>query len=224
MPLPRFELISHALCPYVQRAAIVLTEKGVPFTRTDIDLSAKPDWFLALSPTGKVPLLRIDERDVLFESSVIAEYIDEVTPGSLHPSDPLAKAKNRSWMEFASAVLGDIAGLYGASDAAGFEAKRAALAERFARVEAALQGPWFDGDRFGMVDAAFGPVFRYFGIIEPAVVLGLFEPLPRVRAWRDALARRPSVAGAVRADYGDRLMAFLKARRSHLSGLLESAA
>jgi glutathione S-transferase len=223
MPLPRFELVSHHLCPYVQRAAIVLAEKGVPFTRTDIDLSAKPDWFLALSPTGKVPLLRIDDTEVLFESTVIAEYVDEVTPGSLHPADPLAKAKNRAWMEFGSAILNDIAGLYGAADASAFEAKRAALAERFARVEEAIQGPWFDGERFGMVDAVFGPIFRYFDTIEPAVALGLFEPLPKVRAWHEALSRRPSVTGAVRADYGDRLMTFLKARRSHLSGLLEAA-
>jgi glutathione S-transferase len=224
MTFPHFELISHALCPYVQRAAIVLAEKGAPFTRTDIDLSAKPDWFVALSPTGKVPLLRVDDREVLFESSVIAEYVDEVTPGSLHPADPLAKAKNRAWMEFGSAVLGNIAGLYGAADAAGFEAKRTALAERFAQVERAVQGPWFDGERFGMVDAVFGPVFRYFDTIEPAVALGIFEPLPKVQAWRERLSRRRSVAGAVRADYDERLMAFLKARRSHLSGLLASAA
>ena len=43
-------LVSHALCPYVQRAAIVLREKGVPFERRDIDLANKPDWFLRISP------------------------------------------------------------------------------------------------------------------------------------------------------------------------------
>jgi glutathione S-transferase len=66
-------LISHNLCPYVQRAAIALLEKDVAFERITIDLSNKPDWFLAISPTGKVPLLRVARGDgskaVLFEST-----------------------------------------------------------------------------------------------------------------------------------------------------------
>ena len=53
------KLISHKLCPYVQRAVIALAEKGVPFERVDIDLSNKPDWFLALSPFGKTPVLMV---------------------------------------------------------------------------------------------------------------------------------------------------------------------
>jgi glutathione S-transferase len=74
--MPRLELVSHALCPYVQRAVIALTEKGIPFTRTVVDLADKPDWFTALSPLGKVPLLKVDGA-VLFESAVICDYLDE---------------------------------------------------------------------------------------------------------------------------------------------------
>ena len=48
-------LISHKLCPYVQRAVIALTEKGVAFERIDVDLANKPDWFLKVSPLGKPP-------------------------------------------------------------------------------------------------------------------------------------------------------------------------
>ncbi len=73
MPL---HLISHHLCPYVQRAAIALTEKGVVFDRIDIDLANKPDWFLAISPLGKTPVLRADDH-AIFESSVILEYLEE---------------------------------------------------------------------------------------------------------------------------------------------------
>lgn len=42
-------LISHKLCPYVQRAVIALTEKGVAFERVDVDFANKPDWFLKVS-------------------------------------------------------------------------------------------------------------------------------------------------------------------------------
>jgi glutathione S-transferase len=68
--------------------------------------------------------------------------------------------------------------------------------------------------RFGLVDAAFGPVFRYFEVIPPG---GLFERLPRVAAWRAALAARPSVRAAVPDDYAALLRGFLLARGAALS-------
>jgi glutathione S-transferase len=105
--MPHLELVSHALCPYVQRAVIALTEKGVPFTRTVVDLDDKPAWFTALSPLGKVPLLRVDDA-VLFESAVICDYLDETLEPRLHPIDPLERARHRAWIEFASTVLSDI--------------------------------------------------------------------------------------------------------------------
>lgn len=219
--MPRFELVSFVLCPYVQRAAIVLAEKGAPFVRTDIDLADKPAWFLALSPTGKVPLLRVDGEHVLFESAVICEYLDETLPvPRMLPEDPLARARHRAWIEFASGTLSDIAGLYSAPDAAGYAAKRAALRGRFERIEAALDpaGPFFAGAGFGLVDAAFAPVFRYFDAIDPAT-LGedIFAGLPRLAAWREALAARASVRGAVAPDFPQRLDAFLRSRPSYLA-------
>ena len=109
-------LVSHPLCPYVQRAVISLTEKGVPFERIDVDLACKPDWFLALSPLGKTPVLRVDGH-AIFESAVILEYLEETQPRPLHPADPLARAGHRAWIEVGSAVLTDIAAFYAAADA-----------------------------------------------------------------------------------------------------------
>src|ERR1700674_3522738 len=111
----RLRLISHKLCPYVQRAVIALTEKGVAFERIDIDLSNKPDWFLAISPLGKTPVLQVGDVPI-FESAVILEYLEETQPSPLHPADPLRRAEHRAWIEFSSAVLGDIAGLSAATD------------------------------------------------------------------------------------------------------------
>ena len=59
------KLISHKLCPYVQRAVIALTEKGIPFERVDIDLADKPDWFLKISPLGKMPVLLVGDTAML---------------------------------------------------------------------------------------------------------------------------------------------------------------
>ena len=216
-------LVSHHLCPYVQRAVIVLSEKGVAHERTYIDLAAKPDWFTAVSPLGKLPLLLVDETTALFESAVICEFLEETAPGvRLHPDDPVERARHRAWIEFASATLGSIAGLYSAPNVSAFDQKRADLAAKMAWLEGALgPEPYFAGERFSLVDAAFGPVFRYFDTFEAALPsLGVFDALPKVGAWRAALARRPSVRDAVAADYPERLALFLRARGSRLSQLM----
>lgn len=222
----RITLVSHELCPYVQRAVIALTEKGVPFRRLDVDLAAKPGWFKAISPLGKVPLLRTG-RAVLFESTVILEYLEETQPHPLHPGDPLERAEHRSWIEFGTALLNDIAGFYNAPDAAGFAAKSEALTAKFTQLEARLgQGPWFAGERFSLVDAVFGPVFRYVDAFERIGAFEIPSGMRKVAAWRAALERRPSIRAAVAPSYPERLLAFLAARSgSHLSRrMLQEAA
>jgi glutathione S-transferase len=215
------KLISHKLCPYVQRAVIALTEKGVPFERIDIDLANKPDWFLKISPLGKVPVLTVatDKGEVaLFESNVICEYIEETQAGTkLHPQDPLARAEHRAWMEFGSVTLSDLWGLETAKDATTFEAKREAVAAKFARVEVALgAGPFFAGEKFSLVDAVFAPIFRYFDVFDEFTDLAMFKDMPKLRKWRAELAKRPSVKAAVGADYPQLLRAFLKQHDAHL--------
>src|ERR1700745_1202803 len=139
MPAP-LKLISHKLCPYVQRAVIALTEKAVPFERIDVDLANKPDWFLKLSPLGKTPVLLAGDT-AIFEPAVILEYLEATQAPPLHPADPLARAEHRAWIEFGSAILNDIAGLYGAPDERSFAAKVTALRAKFVRVEGRLKGP-----------------------------------------------------------------------------------
>jgi glutathione S-transferase len=214
--MSKLTLVSHYLCPYVQRVAIALAEKGVAFERVYVDLSAKPEWFIAHSPLGKTPLLKVDD-DVLFESAVICEYLEDTLPHPLHPKDPLERARHRGWMEFGSAILGDIWGLETAKDAAGVERKADDIRRKFEWLEASLgDGPFFAGSRFHLVDAVFGPVFRYFDVFDELADVGVMATVPKVRAWRTALAQRPSVREAVTADYGDRLRDFLRNKNAYL--------
>ncbi|THK37343.1 glutathione S-transferase family protein [Ensifer sp. MPMI2T] len=222
-------LISHHLCPYVQRAAIALAEKGVPFGRVYIDLANKPEWFLRISPLGKVPLLRIPQHGgeaILFESSVICEYLEETQPGAkLHSADPLTRARHRGWMEFGSAILSDLWIYETTQDAEVLETKRGVLKTKFTTVEAELgDGPYFAGADFSLVDAVFAPIFRYFDVFDTISDAGIFDGLPRVTAWRKALAARPSVKAAVTEDYPERLMAFLKKHDAALLGSRRAAA
>jgi glutathione S-transferase len=218
------KLISHKLCPYVQRAVIALTEKGVAFERLDVDLANKPDWFLKISPLGKTPVLQVGDA-AIFESAVILEYLEETEPKPLHPADPLKRAEHRGWIEFGSAVLNDIAALYSAADEASFKAKAAQLEVRFARFEARVAAvPWFDGEDFSLVDAVFGPVFRYFGVFDEIGDFGILSQKPKLARWRASLAARPSVRTAVSAEYPSLLRDFLKRRNSWISQLQMRAA
>lgn len=218
---PALHLISHDLCPYVQRAVITLLEKQIPHNRTYIDLANKPDWFRHISPLGKVPLLKVED-DVLFESAVICEYLDEITPGSLHPVNPLEKAKHRAWIEFGSSILNEIAGFYNAADEFTFEQKRSSLVNRFGWLERSLHAtPYFVGEQFSLVDAVYGAIFRYFDTFDAIADFQIFSNTPNVKVWRQALQARPSVQQAVVHDYGDRLLVFLKRRNSYLATLIE---
>lgn len=210
-------LVSHALCPYVQRAAIVLHEKGIPFERRDVDLADKPDWFLQVSPLGKTPVLLAGD-EAIFESAVICEYLDDTAPPRLHPADPLRRARHRAWMEFGSALLNAIAGFYNAPDEAALLRAASDIHRRFRQVEQVLHAPpYFDGARFSIVDAVFAPVFRYFDVFERIGDFGMLAGLDRVQAWRAALASRPSVQAAASPRYPESLMAFLARRGSALS-------
>ena len=215
------KLVSFDLCPYVQRASIALSEKNVPFERINIDLANKPDWFRKISPLGKVPLLMVGD-EVLFESAVIVEYLDETVEPKLHPTDPLIKARHRAWMEFGSSILGHIWTIETTGDEAAFEQAVAQVAEKFARLEGVLgEGPFFSGEAFSMVDAVFAPVFRYFDGFDRRIDLGVFGGKPKLVAWRKALAARKSVKEAVVPDYAERLLVFVTKQDGVLAARIE---
>ena len=220
MSTPKLELVSHHLCPYVQRAVITLLEKDIPHERTYIELSHKPDWFHQISPMGKVPLLKVDE-EVLFESAVICEYLNEITPGSLHPTDPLQRAKHRSWIEFGSSILNSIAEFYNASNSENFEQKREELNRKFFWIEQALgDRSYFAGETFSLVDSVYGTIFRYFDVFDTVSEFDVFTETPKVKNWRKILQSRFSIQNAVAEDYAQRLLIFLKQRNSYLSTLI----
>ncbi len=218
--MSKLTLISHELCPFVQRAAIALIEKGVAFERINVDLANKPDWFLKISPLGKVPLLQVGDA-VIFESAVILEYLEETQGKPLHPTDPLRRAEHRAWIEFGSTILNDIWAFYTADDEAAMQAKVRALTDKFVRLEQRLgDGPYFDGARFSLVDAVFGPAFRYFDTFDRIGDFGMLSNKPKIAAWRQVLAARPSIARAVSTDFQDRLWAFLGRQKSRLAALM----
>lgn len=197
-----YTLISFDLCPYVERARVVLHEKGQDFEQKFIDLKNKPDWFLKLSPRGKVPVLMVDEVP-LFESSVINEFLNDVLPEpALMPEDPVARARARSWIAFANdVVMGGLGKLWFAEgDPQKIDAALGMLRPAFERIEGALQerkeGPYFSGASFGLVDATLAPVFTRWESMEAMGWGQLLDGLTQVQAYKQTLLERESVRAA----------------------------
>ena len=213
-------LVSHALCPYVQRIAIALAEKGVAFDRRTVDLARKPDWFLAISPLGRTPVLMVADT-ALFELVAVLEYLEDALPIPLHPQDPIERARHRAWIGFAVECLNEISRLYSALDVSTLECAAAALHARFRVPNGQLgDGPWFGGLKFGLADAVYAPVFRYFDTFDTIRDFGVFDGLEKVCAWRKALGARPSVRAAIAADYSARLTTFVKDRDGALAACI----
>ena len=215
-----FELVSFKLCPYVQRSVITLLEKQVDYNVTYIDLSEPPEWFLALSPFGKVPLLRVGDS-ALFESAVINEYIDEITPPSLHPTDPLLKAQNRAWIEFGSDLLVHVYQMVMAPAAAEFEQKRLNINNKFNQLEKKIRlGPFFNGEKFSLVDCAYAPLFKHIDTFNKLHPLDLLKDYPKIGAWSKTLLSRPAVTLSVGDDFDLLYTDYLKKSTSYIAQLI----
>ncbi|MGO1121101.1 glutathione S-transferase family protein [Rhodovibrionaceae bacterium A322] len=221
-------LVSYDLCPYVQRAAISLLEKNVPFNRVSVDLADKPQWFRDISPLGKVPLLLVqqqEKQEAIFESAVILAYLEETQPQPLLAPDPIARARQRGWIEVGSTILNGIGAFYSAGSEEALLTKASDLKQMFRRVDAQLAqrqvtGPWFQGSDFCLVDAVYGPVFRYFDCFDRIADFGILKGLNHLSDWRKALSERPSVRQAVSPDFSEKLWAFLRKRGSALSRMM----
>ena len=205
---------------------IALRAKDVDFEVTYINLQEKPDWFLEISPHGKVPVLVVDDVP-LFESNAIAEYLDEVIAPRLHPEDPIKRARNRAWTDFVPDFAKALSGTYYTKskedDAAGIEAAPA----RIAKLEQALSderendGPYFNGDTISLVDAAYAPFFQRFAFVERRLQTGILKDFPLVQAWSDALLATDQVTGSVVDTFDHEFAKSLKRRGFYAGTLFE---
>jgi len=201
----RFMLCSFKTCPWVQRAAIVLRAKQVPYDITYIDRNNRPDWFLAVSPHSKVPVLMIDGKEALFESNAIAEYLDETVAPRLHPEDPLARARNRAWTDYVTTFASAISNTAYADSEEEFAARAARIAGPFGKLDEALAkrgnaGPYFNGPKFSLVDAAYAPFLQRYTFVDRLRPLGIIEKFPHLAAWRDVLLAAPAVKASTVAN------------------------
>ena len=227
--MAKYLLVSFKTCPWVQRAAIVLREKNIDFEFRHIERDNRPDWFLAISPHKKVPVLRIDDKVSLFESNAINEYLDETIAPRLHPDDPVQRAINRAWTDYLPTFSEMVTGQAYADDEAEYKADIAKIPQAFEKLEGALkaqsaQGPFFNGEKYSLVDAAYAPFLQRYHYLDRIKPLGVIEKFPRLKAWAEALLRRPSTHSFPEAEFEALYRLNVKLRKKYLSQFIADQA
>ena len=225
--MPKYLLVSFKTCPWVQRSAIVLREKNTPFEFRHIEPDNRPDWFLAISPHKKVPVLSIDGQTSLFESNAICEYLDETIAPRLHPDDPVKRAINRAWTDYVPTFSEQVTGQAYADDEAAYKKCLEKIPVAFERLEGALAkqnaGPFFNGAKYSLVDAAYAPFLQRYFFLDRVKKLGAIEKFPRLKAWGEALVKRPSTHSFPQAEFEAMYREGLKRRKKWVSQFIADA-
>lgn len=218
---PKLKVISFKICPYVQRIIIALLEKGIPYEVEYIDLANKPEWFLKISPFGKVPVLIVDDKHVLFESVPILEYLEEIAPEKpLHPKDPIQKAINRAWFDYISGIYGSFIGVATATDEQSFQEKVKEIATKYEKLEPNIKGPFFNGEQFSIIDVLLAPNLRALTILENDFKVDIFGKFPKLQQYRNLILERPSVKDSLVPEYHDLYLAYIKNKGGFIASKL----
>jgi glutathione S-transferase len=206
---------------------IVLRAKEIPFEVTYIDLTDKPDWFLAISPHGKVPVLQVDDQP-LFESNAIAEYLDEAEAPRLHPENLIDRARNRAWTDFLTTFTGGLSGIYYAATADDHDKRLDVARQRLGKLEEALgqrgnDGPYFNGPELSLVDAGYAPFLQRFLYVDQWLETKLLAEFPLVDAWAKALVASEVVKGSVPENFYETFRAGMKRRGFYVGEMMDAA-
>jgi glutathione S-transferase len=199
--------------------------KQVKFNVTYLERGEKPDWFLAISPHGKVPVLKADDH-ALYESNAIAEFLDEVVEPRLHPENPVKRARHRAWTDF----VPDFSLSLGKYMYAKTREKQVGALEKASATLAKLEntiaenrengGPYFSGNQLCLVDAAYAPFLMRFQMIEDLVQDKMLDGFPNMKAWSAALLAHDTVKHSVVEDFGDVYNANLERREAYAATLI----
>jgi len=197
--MAEIEIYSAVLCPFAHRSRLALLEKGIPFKLIEIDLQNKPANFSAISPYGKVPVLKHGEHRV-WESAIINEYLDETFPDPpLLPKAPIQRAQARIWINFADTRLFAASGklLYSPDPQHQAEAAKE-LSAHLQFIETRLQemskdGPYWFGTEISLVDLTYYPLFEQWAVLTHYRGMPFPTGLDRLKLWWQAVANRESV-------------------------------
>ncbi|KAF4105784.1 glutathione S-transferase omega-1-like [Onychostoma macrolepis] len=195
VPNGLIRLYSMRFCPFAQRARLVLTAKGVKHEIININLKDKPDWFLEKNPSGTVPALETSSGQVIYESPITCEYLDEAYPvKKLLPSDPFERAQQRMLLDHYSKVIPYFYKIsMGKKRGEDVSAAEVEFTEKVSQLNEYLvkkKTKYFGGDSITMIDYLIWPWF------ERAEMMGVKHCLantPELRKWIECMFEDPVV-------------------------------
>ena len=172
-------------------------------------------------------MLRIDDKVSLFESNAINEYLDETIAPRLHPDDPVERALNRAWTDYVPTFAESVTGMAYADDEAAYKKASTKIPVAFERLERALEkggGPFFNGAKYSLVDAAYAPFLQRYIFLDRIRPIGLIGKYPRLKAWADTLMQRPSTHSFPEAEFEALYRLNVKRRNKWLSQFIADVA
>ena len=208
------ELIMFDFCPFAQRGAISLKHTNIAHKLTYLDPDNLPHWFADVSPFGKVPILRVDGKTTIFESSVINELIATLSTKKMLPTDLVERSLCRSWIEFGSTMLGQLTAMISAADETAYTTIHASFLENLERLEVQMEsrGPLFCGDLFTLVDSTYAPLFMRMDYLNQHMDLYQESDYPKVTTWAQQLSQLASVKESVPSSFDDIYQQFIQRR------------
>uniref|UniRef100_A0A3Q2Q636 Glutathione S-transferase omega n=1 Tax=Fundulus heteroclitus TaxID=8078 RepID=A0A3Q2Q636_FUNHE len=210
VPQDRLRLYSMRFCPFAQRTRLVLHAKGIKFDTINIHLKQKPGWFLEKNPDGLVPVIETPAGEVVCESHITSEYLDEVYPEKkLLPATPFGRAEQKMLLEHFSKIIPNFFKISSAKrkgdDASGFEAE---LKEKFTKLNERLvkrKTSFFGGDTITLIDYMMWPFFERLEMFGAQRCL---EHTPELKKWTERMLEDPAVKATIHST--DHHKAFFK--------------
>ncbi|KAG7513169.1 glutathione S-transferase omega-1 [Solea senegalensis] len=188
-------IYSMRFCPFAQRTRLVLNAKGIKHETININLKDKPEWFLAKNPLGLVPTLETSAGEVIYESPITCDYLDEVYPEKkLLPSSPYEKAQQKMMLEHFSKVVPYLytipLGRRKGEDVSRLEAE---LKEKLAKFDQDLvdkKTKFFGGNSITMIDYMMYPFMERMAVAEIQYCL---DHTPALKKWMQHMSEDPTV-------------------------------
>jgi len=212
------ELISFKLCPFVQSSVITLLHQDIEHKVTFIDINDPPQWFDEVSPTGQVPILRVNNDNVIFESAVINEFLNDIGSCGMMPDDPLQRALHRAWIQFCGSILGDMFNLLGAGDEEAYEDIEYDILEKLEKLEGIKSdSACFAGNNLSLIDTSYAGLFMRLDLLKPARDILDASRYPKLAAWSQHLLGLESVKNSVVPEFPQMYIGMVKMREGHIS-------
>ncbi|KAJ8360142.1 hypothetical protein SKAU_G00166670 [Synaphobranchus kaupii] len=193
VPKERIRLYSMRFCPFAQRTRLVLHAKGIKHDTININLKDKPDWFLMKNPLGVVPVLETPGGQVIYESPITCDYLDDIYPEQkLLPGDPFEKAQQKMLLEHYSKVIPYFYKIPMMSRNGEDTSKVVdELKEKLIKLNENLAGKkYFGGDSITMVDYMIWP---WFERIESLGLKHCMDGAPELKNWTERMLEDPSI-------------------------------